>query len=412
MGKNKKMPASQGYVFFKWSHFTFYMRFYKNVFYIYQFGKCKKKYAGVGGFCGSGKLAKGKPTAAAPAKCPDMNHNYPGGNVGTPAAKDWKACAAYCWRNARCKAFTFTVKKKRCSMKAKVLAVKNVKGKISVTRACAGKYKGYGVGAKITITWFKRSISWWWFRFGRFMLSFYSFGNGYIKIGNKKIKLTYSTYKGMPASQGWVWFRWGAYTFYLRWYKNALWAYQFGKSNKKYAGLKGFLASGKLSKGKPKGGKEARPANLAGQWRVTWSDRSVARYSIKKIGSTFKMQVLSCSWKKGCMTNKQAVIITSSKSKSYLSKAGWFQAVGLHNKYKGVPLIIYLKYINKRKLSLRWYRQSTKFKLTGVGILEAKKEKAPPAKCPDMNRKYPGSNIGTPAARDWKACAAQCYKNA
>ena len=77
------------------------------------------------------------------AKCPDMNRKYPGNNIGTPAARDWKACAAQCYKNARCKAFTFTVKSKRCSMKAKIVRNEAKKGKISGTRGCAGKYRGY-----------------------------------------------------------------------------------------------------------------------------------------------------------------------------------------------------------------------------------------------------------------------------
>ena len=104
-------------------------------------------------------------------------------------------------------------------------------------------------------------------------------------------------------------------------------------------------------------------------WRVNWSDKSMSKYTIKKTGSTSTMNVVSCSWKKGCMTNTQAVI-TPSASKDYKSADGWFQAKGLHDKYKGTALIIYYKNVGKGKLSLVWYRPSTGLKIKGVGTFE------------------------------------------
>jgi len=99
----------------------------------------------------------------------------------------------------------------------------------------------------------------------------------------------------------------------------------------------------------------------------------MSKYTIKKTGSTSTMNVVSCSWKKGCMTNTQAVI-TPSASKDYKSANGWFQAKGLHDKYKGTALIIYYKNVGKGKLSLVWYRPSTGLKIKGVGTFEEKSD--------------------------------------
>ena len=71
-----------------------------------------------------------------------MNFMYPGNNIANPVSSNWKQCASQCWRNRRCNAFTFTIKKKRCSLKAKIVRRKAKRGKISGTRGCAARYKG------------------------------------------------------------------------------------------------------------------------------------------------------------------------------------------------------------------------------------------------------------------------------
>ena len=72
-----------------------------------------------------------------------MNFMYPGNNIANPSAKNWKECAVHCYKNARCKAFTYTIKKKRCSLKAKIVRRKAKSGKISGTRQCAVANKGH-----------------------------------------------------------------------------------------------------------------------------------------------------------------------------------------------------------------------------------------------------------------------------
>ena len=105
----------------------------------------------------------------------------------------------------------------------------------------------------IAVSWFKQSIGWWWFRFGKLTISFYSSGNGYFKINGKNIKLTKSTNKALPAAQGFYWFKWGSFIFYVRFYKNVFYVYQFGKGGKKvYNGAKGYFGSAKINKGKRK----------------------------------------------------------------------------------------------------------------------------------------------------------------
>ena len=105
----------------------------------------------------------------------------------------------------------------------------------------------------VSTNWFKTSIGWWWFRFGKLTISFYSSGNGYFKINGKNIKVTTSTNKKLPASQGFAWFRWGAFTFYVRFWKNVFYVYQFGKGGKKaYNGVKGYYGYAKITRGKRK----------------------------------------------------------------------------------------------------------------------------------------------------------------
>ena len=84
------------------------------------------------------------------------------------------------------------------------------------------------------------------------MLSFYSAGNGYFKINGKNIKVTISGNAKLPASQGYAWFRWGLGTYYIRFYRNAFYVYQFGRCKKVYSGVGGFCGSAKLIKGKRK----------------------------------------------------------------------------------------------------------------------------------------------------------------
>ena len=82
------------------------------------------------------------------------------------------------------------------------------------------------------------------------MVSFYSAGNGYFRINGKNIKVTISGNKKLPASQGYAWFRWGAFTFYIRFYRGAFYVYQFGRCKRVYNGVGGFCGSTKLIKGK------------------------------------------------------------------------------------------------------------------------------------------------------------------
>merc|ERR1712072_872337 len=125
----------------------------------------------------------------------------------------------------------------------------------------------------VTITWYKTTVGWWWFRFGRFSLNFYSVGNGWIKINGKNIKLTVSTNARMPASQGFVWFRWGKFTIYMRFYRGVFYVYQFGPGCKHaYNHVRGLCASGKVTKGKPK--PEVRPpGGKLYRWLGCWRDR-------------------------------------------------------------------------------------------------------------------------------------------
>ena len=102
----------------------------------------------------------------------------------------------------------------------------------------------------VKITWIKYALGWWRFKFGKLKLSFYNVGNGYIKINGKNVKLNPGTNKKLPASQGYAWFRWGTFTYYLRFYKHFFYVYQFGRCKKSYNGVKGFCGSSKITKDK------------------------------------------------------------------------------------------------------------------------------------------------------------------
>merc|ERR1712180_476548 len=105
------------------------------------------------------------------------------------------------------------------------------------------------------------------------------FKPGKVTLNGKSIRVVPSKNKKYSVKLGWFTFVYRGWTYYIRKYRNRIYTFRMDK--------KGRITKGSVGKG-AKGGKEARPAaNLAGQWRVTWSDRSVARYSIKKIGSTF-----------------------------------------------------------------------------------------------------------------------------
>merc|ERR1712072_953135 len=94
-------------------------------------------------------------------------------------------------------------------------------------------------------------------------INFYSVGNGWIKINGKPIKLTPSTNPRMPASQGYVWFRWGKFTIYLRFFHGRFLVFQFGPGCKRtFHHVKGLCASGKGTKG-PKPKKCSRPCHRA-----------------------------------------------------------------------------------------------------------------------------------------------------
>ena len=104
------------------------------------------------------------------------------------------------------------------------------------------------------ITWFKSSTGTWKFKLGSVSLTFVSLGNGYITIKGKKIKLIPGTSKYLPASKGFVSFKYGYYNFYLRFIKNVLYVYRFnGGCKKALYGAKGFCDSTKVTK--VKGGK-------------------------------------------------------------------------------------------------------------------------------------------------------------
>ena len=113
----------------------------------------------------------------------------------------------------------------------------------------------------IRITWYRYAVRWWWFRIGRFSLKFYINANGYVTIGRKKIRLTASTQKKLPAKAGWVWFRWGNYYIYLRFDRRVMWVWLFtvnGACKKSWGGMKHFY--GKTKAGKPKAGKPGKPS--------------------------------------------------------------------------------------------------------------------------------------------------------
>merc|ERR1712072_847881 len=99
------------------------------------------------------------------------------------------------------------------------------------------------------ITWFKSSLGNWAFKFGKIAIKFYSWGNGWIRINGKKIKLTVSTNSGLPASQGYVWFRWGKITYYLRFYRHRFYVYPFGPGCKRvFNKVRGFCGNVNINK--------------------------------------------------------------------------------------------------------------------------------------------------------------------
>ena len=85
-------------------------------------------------------------------------------------------------------------------------------------------------------------------KFGKLKIRFYNFGNGYIRIGKLKIKLIPSTNKKLPATKGWVYFRFGKLIYYLN-FKKVFTVLIFGKCKKTILGLKGFCGKASANKG-------------------------------------------------------------------------------------------------------------------------------------------------------------------
>ena len=88
-------------------------------------------------------------------------------------------------------------------------------------------YQGKPPVKIVHINWYKRTIGWWNFHLGHLLLKFYSYGNGWIRINNHPIKLIPSKNPRLPASQGYVTFKWKRYTIYLRFIHNTIHIYQF-----------------------------------------------------------------------------------------------------------------------------------------------------------------------------------------
>ena len=102
----------------------------------------------------------------------------------------------------------------------------------------------------IKIKWFRLTKGNWNIRWGKLIFKFYSFGNGYIRIGRRKIKLIPSRNKKLPASAGWVYFRFGKHTYYLRFYGRNFHVLIFGKCKHYYRGARGFCGIPRIYKGK------------------------------------------------------------------------------------------------------------------------------------------------------------------
>merc|ERR1712072_789705 len=128
-------------------------------------------------------------------------------------------------------------------------------------------------------------------------MGFYSLGDGFIKIGRTKIRLTVSTNSGLPASQGYVYFRWGMFTYYLRFYDHRFYVYSFARVCKEvFNKVPGFCGSVNINKGSSitttvvtGGGTTVITGGHTGNGGITWFKSSIGNWAFKfgKIAITF-----------------------------------------------------------------------------------------------------------------------------
>merc|ERR1712072_1620542 len=261
----RAFPASLGWFRFKYGAWWYYIRAVGRGIQVYRFSvkpnsKCRKVFKGMRNFCGvsnGGRMKIPVHTVHVLLKrftgftfrFPSVKFNFvirggrivvgghamklvPSGNKRFPTSKGWYLFRYMGW--------TYFI-----SFSSRGIKVVGMHGHKIVT----GNVHGNG-GKPGRITWFKTSRGNWSFKFEKFAIKFYSWGNGWITINGKKIKLTVSTNSGLPASQGYVWFRWAKITYYLRFYGGRFYVYSFGAGCKRvFHKVRGFCGYVNINKG-------------------------------------------------------------------------------------------------------------------------------------------------------------------